>query len=246
MNVKLTRNIRYAEIDANFQWKLGFLFRSLLEVAVKHSEKVGLGSRLMVDNGFVWILNRIGLEVVRYPEYRESVDVVTWSRGYKGFKAFRDFEIYAGPERIAAGTSVWLYLDLQRKRLHRIPPDIHEAYKIVEEKALGKDISTWKPPREIDPDFEVAITTRNSDFDPLGHVNSAVYFDYLDTLASRFGNEKQKISALCLQYTKEIDRSVQSVTAELGSSGGAGACRFGIRSAGVLHASGEMWLEKVM
>lgn len=242
MKVKLARRIPYAEIDANFQWKLGFLFRSLLEVAVKHSEAVGLGSRLMVDNGFAWVLHRIGLDVIRYPEYRESIDVVTWSRGYKGFKAFREFEIYAGPERILAGTSVWLYLDLQRKRLNRIPPAVHQAYQAIDASALDLDITGWKPSSDCISDFKMEISTRNSDYDPLGHVNSAVYFDYVDTLVARFRGGETRIAGIQLQYSKEIDRSVGAVAAGLSMSQAPDAFNLAIQSSKKTHAVGAVRL----
>ena len=89
------------------------------------------------------------------------------------------------------------------------------------------------------------ISTRNSDYDPLSHVNSAAYFDYVDTLVARSHGGKTRIAGIQLQYSKEIDRSVNSIAAGLESSSEDNVCRFKIYSAGVIHASGEMRLARV-
>jgi acyl-ACP thioesterase len=241
MKVRLNRKIRYFEIDSHFQWKLGFLFRSLLEVAVMHSEKVGLGSRLMVANGFVWILNKIGMEVERYPDYQEAIEVVTWSRGCKGFKAYRDFEIYAGEEKIASASSIWLYFDMQRRKLSRIPNELIETYTTENAAAMQDNLDTWKPVHDFSAEFSIDISTRASDYDPLGHVNSAVYFDYLDSMVHRFSSGKDRLASLRLQYIREIDRTRDAVQAGLVGEDRE-RYRFAIRSDETTHSAGELTL----
>jgi medium-chain acyl-[acyl-carrier-protein] hydrolase len=40
------------------------------------------------------------------------------------------------------------------------------------------------------------MTTRLSDYDPMGHVNNSVYFDYVETLLFSYLNKERKIKKI--------------------------------------------------
>ena len=215
MKVKLTRKIGYADVDPDLQQKLGSFFKLVQEVAVLHSEQVGFDTQTLLDRGEVWILNAMEADIYRFPKLREEVSVVTWHKKSKGFKAFRDFNVYCGDERLAAVSSVWLYFDLKKKRLLRVPTETGRVYTTENESAFNGVLQSWKPVENFTPEFETGISVRSSDFDPLSHVNNAVYFDYLETLADRFFSRKKQITGLKIQYKKEIDSRVKDVRAGL-------------------------------
>jgi acyl-ACP thioesterase len=56
------------------------------------------------------------------------------------------------------------------------------------------------------------ITTRPSDFDPLGHVNNAVYLDYLEVLLNRSLDGGKDLKELMIQYLNEVPAGLPSVT----------------------------------
>ena len=238
MKFHLERAIDYFDVDPRFCLKLGALFRYFQEAAVMHSERVGIGSRRLVDGGRVWLLNKIAAEIVRYPEYGETVTVTTWSRGAKGFKAFRDFVVSAGDRRLAVATSVWLYFDMNRKRIVRVPEDLMAAYTMETAVALDVDLEAWKPETGFEPDTDLEITTRSGDFDPLGHVNNSLYFDYLETMASRAFSASGRIGKLKIQFQKEIGAGCRAVRA--GGLNADDGCRFKIFSDKKVHAAGSM------
>jgi acyl-ACP thioesterase len=238
MKFRLDRSLDYFDVDSRFRLKLGTLFRYFQEAAVMHSEKVGGGSRDLVKGGKVWILHKIAAEMIRYPEYGETVTVTTWSRGAKGFKAFRDFAVFAGDRRLAAATSVWLYFDMERKRILRVPEDLMAAYSVEDEAALDPDLDAWRPDTEFEPEAHVEITTRSSDFDPLGHVNNSLYFDYLETMAARVFPVNGRIGKLKIQFQKEIGAGCQVVRA--GGLNADDGCRFKVFSQDQVHAAGVL------
>jgi len=215
MKVTLHKQVKYFEVDKFFKLKLGHLFRLLQEAAIEHSEKVGLGSKTLVDTGSVWILNRIQAEILRYPEYLENLTLVTWHKGSKGYRAFRDFILYAGNEKVAAASSMWLYFDTQRKRIVRIPEDISAAYTTETESALDNRIDTWKADVDFAPSVVQSISIRASDYDPLGHVNNAVYFDYVETLAAHAFKAFTGLAHLKIEFKKELGQGVETVQAGL-------------------------------
>ena len=240
MKVTLTRKIDYADVNPRFKQKLGSFFKLIQEAAVIHSEQVGFDSKTLLDRGEVWILNAMEAEIYRYPELREEVSVVTWHKKSKGFKAFRDFIVYSGDEKLAAISSLWLYFDLKKKRLIRVPAETGRVYTTVEESARDGSIESWKPEGSFTPEFETGISVRNSDFDPLNHVNNAVYFDYLETLAARFFDCKKQVTGIKIQYKKEIDSKVTVVKAGLKETDT--GCCFKLFDEHHLFAAGEMEL----
>jgi acyl-ACP thioesterase len=207
----LTRKIDYYDVDTDLKLKLGSYFKLLQESAVLHSEKVGYGTEALLEQGKVWILNAVAAEIYRYPTLREQVDVVTWHKKSQGFKAYRDFLVVSENERLAAATSLWLYFDTIRKRLVRVPKDTGDIYTTEDESALDYDWKNRISDSPLAPEFQTNLSVRQSDFDPLNHVNNAIYFDYLETMISRAYNGEKRIRRVEIQYKKEIDIHIETV-----------------------------------
>ncbi|MFC1504889.1 acyl-[acyl-carrier-protein] thioesterase [Thermodesulfobacteriota bacterium] len=211
MKITLHKQVKYFEVDAHFKLKLGHLFKLLQEAAIEHSEKVGLGSKTLVDTGSVWVLNRMEAEVLRSPEYLENLTVVTWHKGSKGYRAYRDFIVYAGDEKVAVASSRWLYFDMQHKRIVRIPEETSAAYTTETESAFDNQIDTWKADSNFSPTVIKPISIRTSDYDPLGHVNNAIYFDYVETLAAHAFEDFTGVSRLKIEFKKELGQEIETV-----------------------------------
>lgn len=237
MIVNETRTIDYADADAAFHIKMGVLARRLQEAAVRHSETVGVGSRHLAEAGHAWMLNRLGVEICRWPSYLEPLTVTTWHRGSRGFMAYRDFRLTIGDETVAVATSRWLFFDLSRKRVVKVPKDTADRYSVETDRATDMDLNAWSPPEAFEAAESRQITLRASDFDPNGHVNNAVYFDFLETLLAADGAPDGQPQGLIIQYQREIPRTVTAVT--VGAAGGAGTRPFFIAGEGVTYAAGE-------
>jgi medium-chain acyl-[acyl-carrier-protein] hydrolase len=221
MKIEQRHAVAYTEVKPDYTMQLRSLLGLLQDAAVAHSERAGFGSRKLLDAGKVWILNKMAVDIHRMPRYQETVRVETWHRGSRGFRAYRDFLVFAGEERITAATSLWLYFDLAAKRLQRIPETVGRAYTEDPRDVGCTNLDTWKPPVMVGADVAVDFTTRSSDFDPLGHVNHTVYFDMLETLVERGLGRPAAPRRLRIHFQKEIPREVATVTAciEKGENG---------------------------
>lgn len=206
MRVHLSHPVAYREIDARFNMTIAALFSRLQEAAVSHSEQAGHGSRSLVADGRVWVLNAITADIHRYPAYTEDITVTTWHRESRGFKAFREFTVSINGEPLLAATSLWLFYDLNTRKLTRVPTDTGARYSTEPEKALAADIDRWKPGIDFTPAVEADICTRADDYDPLGHVNNAAYFSYIDTLVSRAYGPSTAIRAISVKFLREVGR----------------------------------------
>ena len=236
MKIEISRRVEYTDVNPAFRLKLGVLFRYFQAAAVEHSERVGLGTQSLVSGGTVWVLNKIAAVIHRYPTYREDIRIVTWHKGKKGLKAFRDFQVFSQEECLAEAASMWLYLDLNQKKLKKIPDEISDVYT-VEPDAVNVEVAAWNP-KPVSPNTELSITTRYSDFDPLGHVNNTVYFDFLETLAEKEFDGNTQIHSLKIQFQKEITENTAPVTLGIQTEGNGG--RFKIFKDENIFAIGEL------
>ncbi len=219
MKIEQTTVVDYDEVDTAFRMKLPILFQLLQRAAVHHSEQVGLGSADMVAAGAVWILNRMRVDIYRMPVYREAVTLRTWHKGSAGFRAGRDFLMVCGDETVAAATSLWLYYDLNRKRIATIPKRVSEPYTVEADDVLASGAIDFAVDKTFAPAQTMTITTREGDYDPNGHVNNTVYLEYLDTLVKRCGVADAKVGQVGIQYLKEIGRDVHTLHAGVAAAG---------------------------
>ncbi len=234
MKVSITRALNYFDIGPDYRITLGALFRVLQEASSKHADNA--------DNALTaparrWILSRIAAGIDHFPCYGETVTAVTWHKMSKGYKSYREYELYAGDTRVASASTVWLYYDLDARRLLKIPPDTGEKYGTVEQAATRFEIDVWKPDADFNPHHKTRITTRPTDYDPLHHVNNAVYFDYLLTLLCRSGFDPCTLKSIHLHYNKQIGNHIETLEAGCTIKGNTGV--FKIYDQDTTFASGQ-------
>ncbi|MCP3927083.1 MAG: hypothetical protein GY714_31375 [Desulfobacterales bacterium] len=236
MICKLDSRVNFSDVTAGFRLKLCALVRVLQESAIEHSTIAGYGADAIIESGNGWVLNKLIINIKRYPLYREEIRTETWHRGSKGFKSYRDFAIYAGDELIVTVSSVYLFLDLKEKRIKRAPADANDKYSVVDKEINPENPEKWRPVKDFKAENEISFTTRFSDFDPMNHVNNSSYFDYIETLIAS-DHKKTEIKSIKIMFNKEIGKDVINVKA--GSKEQDGKNLFKIEQGGTLYACGE-------
>ena len=243
MGYKLTRQIDFFQTDTNARIKLDSFIKILQNAAIAHMHEADRDSRVIIATGYAWVINKIAIDIYRHPVYNETLTVNTWHKGKKGFKSYREYEIFCGPEKVAAAASSWLYLDLNRRRVVRVPQETDQVYGVDSTSALGRDIEEWRPDKKLTPEFTLDITTRQSDYDMLGHVNNAAYFDYLDTLLKKFTGTALSVKQISIQYNKEIGLGVEKIATGIKKRED-GSCSFVMSDENLLYACGDITFEQ--
>ena len=77
MKAHFPSRINYYEIDSEYKLKPGNFFKLIQESAIYHSDSVGLGSVRTHTRGFAWFLNKVGIDILRYPEHKENIEIIT-------------------------------------------------------------------------------------------------------------------------------------------------------------------------
>lgn len=81
---------------------------------------------LIADYGISWVLRQQRIDVQRWPEMGELVEVITAPTGFaRRLLTYRDFHLRdATGNTIATAASEWLLIDVNSRRLQPIPPHI--------------------------------------------------------------------------------------------------------------------------
>ncbi len=241
MKIKFTHTINYFETGMDYKAKLPILFQQLQNAAVFHSEKVGYGMDSLIQSGQGWVLNKMDMQVFRYPEYKEAIEIITWSRNIKGVKAKREFLVYANGEKLISASSVWVFVDSIRMKIIKTPEEMEGRYTTQPEVALNENLDQWRANRYLTAEFQNRISTRISDYDAMGHINNTVYIDFLETAVNREIGKSKRISEVKIQYFKELNPA--KLWVNVGFQKLEGRYLFAISDDQDLNAAGEVVLE---
>lgn len=242
MKFSIKKRIKAHDTGPGFTSDLKPLMMGFNDAVEAHSKKSGCGIEWLLGQLKVWVLHRIFIRIHKMPRIGEELTFVTWHKGHKGYKGFRDYEIWLGSEKIISAASSWLFLDLDRNKLMKIPKERSQCYTVETDHAVDYDIEQFIPVQKLDCKAYETITTRRSDFDPIGHVNNALYLDFLETAMARLLEPGYEIETIMIQFHKEISLNENQV--QVGIKEEAGRFKFIIKSDTGIHAFGEFNIKR--
>lgn len=170
--------VRAYESGVNNRVTLPAYCNYLQEIAGNHARELGLGIHELQDAGFTWMLERLSLSIRGYAAWREKVNIRTWPAGLRGrLSAVRDFVARSDSGSVLLqGASVWLYVDLNTRRIARLP----EAFAALAPEGTPRVAveTKGKIPEFGEQEWSVVQTVRHSDYDFNDHVNNAHYVEW--------------------------------------------------------------------
>lgn len=209
--------VRFDEAGPNGQMRTATLLRYAQDVAWRHSEELGFDRGWYQARGLGWVVRGVELELHEPIPMGHTLRVSTAVVGHRRIWARRLGECRLADGRLAARvTTDWVLLDA-RNRIIRIPEDFGLAFTNPE---LGSEILRVPPP-DGPPAHALELAVRPSDLDPLGHVNNAVYVDWLEEAldAAGWGAADAASRTLRLEYLASAERGNQVVVELHGDSG---------------------------
>jgi len=169
--------VRSYETDTQGRLQIPILCQLLEEAAVAHAAVLGVAVESLIDSGVAWVLSRLHLEMDRWPAADEEIVIETWPEAASRLFTERRFDVLDSTERrIGAVSTLWLVLDLARRRPVRLPPQVTDR---LHEHDLGPEPRKFGDLVAPDPiDRELGFTVRRSDLDLADHVNNTSYVEW--------------------------------------------------------------------
>lgn len=169
--------VRSFEADAAGRLALPALCAFLQEAARADAAAMGAGVEVLAREGLAWMMQRLRLEIAGDPRAGDTLEVASWARQWERVGALRDFEVRTPVgERVAAGTSRWLVVDLASRRLLRLPDFVRALPLPGRPPALALDDAGL--PRAGHAEHECRLEVRRSDLDAARHANCARYVEW--------------------------------------------------------------------
>jgi medium-chain acyl-[acyl-carrier-protein] hydrolase len=169
--------VRSYETDTQGRLHVPILCRFLEEAAVAHAAILGVAVEVLIESGVAWVLSRLHLEMDRWPTEDEEIVIETWPEAASRLFTERRFEVLeSSGQRIGAVSTLWLVLDLERRRPLRLPPQVTDR---LHEHELGSEPRRFSDLVAPDPiEHELGFTVRRSDLDLADHVNNTSYVEW--------------------------------------------------------------------
>ena len=194
--------VRSYETDTQGRLQIPILCQLLEEAAVAHAAVLGVAVESLIDSGVAWVLSRLYLEMDRWPAADENIVIETWPEAASRLFTERRFEVLDGSERrIGSISTLWLVLDLVRRRPIRLPPLVLDRLAEVEigtEPMRFADLAPLKT-----AESELAYTVRRSDLDLADHVNNTSYVEWAVEAVPDEVWDTRELAHLEIQYLSE-------------------------------------------
>ena len=170
--------VRSYETDTQGRLQVPILCQHLQEAATAHAAILGVAVEMLIDDGVAWVLSRLHLEMERWPVADEAITIETWPEAASRLFTERRFDIFdLSEKRIGAASTLWLVLDLERRRPVRLPARVTDR---LHEHELGPEPRKFGKLAEPEPiQYELGFTVRRSDLDLAEHVNNTSYVGWV-------------------------------------------------------------------
>ena len=172
------------------------------EVATLHSDDVGLNMKNLRKNNYGWMLNRWKVQIKEYPLARDFISINTWASNFMKFYANREFKIFDEEDNeLLSASSVWIFLDMIRKRPIRVTEEITNRYGI-EGNTLFDEFYSFNSEFTTNDGLEFRV--RKSDIDYNNHVNNVKYFQWMLEVLPKDFDQVYILKEFEILYKKEV------------------------------------------
>jgi len=203
MTFTRTYDIPYFNVGSDRKLRITSLMQYLEDMAIRQSEACGIGLDFYEEHNVAWVLAKWDIEVVQYPVFTQEITITTEPVSFRNYFGFRRYEVRdAGGELLAKANTLWIYIDMVRKRPIPVTEEIISAFGVSPESNRPLPIKAPKPPETAAHETQFRI--RLGDIDTNRHVNNIRYIEWaLETLPPEFSNGK-KVSRVMVDYRKEL------------------------------------------
>jgi acyl-ACP thioesterase len=172
------RRVRLGDASPGGRLRLDAVARFLQDVANDDTRDVGAD-----DVTVGWIVRRTVIDVLEFPTYLEQLTMSTWCSGVGGRWAERRTSLVGERNGHIETATIWVYVDSESGRPAVLPAEFFATYG---EACGGRKVRANLKHRPVPENVESRPwPVRFCDFDVLGHMNNANYWQVVEEELSR-------------------------------------------------------------
>lgn len=195
-----SHTIRSEQVDPRRVLRPSSLLLMLQEIALDHSDLLGLDSDATLHRNLLWVVSRYHIVIDRLPAYEEPVTLETWPGPMRRVLFPRYFRMKDQSGKVLLrASSVWVLIDGARRAMVN-PKDY--GLNAIEGRTEGDELPYNMPPEAIAPQRTERFTVPYSYLDLNGHMNNTRYFDLCtDLIADEI--EGKRLAEIRAEYQNE-------------------------------------------
>jgi acyl-ACP thioesterase len=195
--------VEIADVDFTRKIKLSKLFENFQETASMHVDELGIGiSNVQAKCNVAWILVRMKVEIIRFPELKEDLIIETWPQKPTTIEYERDFRIKDSSGNIIVNAvSGWILVDIQTHEICKNNFISLDQLLIPKERAIAGKIHRITGFGNQELLYERKI--RYTDIDFNGHLNNSRYIDFAMDCLTIDEHKKFRVKSFQVNYTHE-------------------------------------------
>ncbi len=183
--------VRQDECDAYGHLNNVVYLRYAQESAWGHSSAAGFDPSYYEDHQTVWLARDTEIEYRQPVSHRQSIEVMTYVRGYRRSWARRQYEfrVEGSGDLVASAHTDWIYFDRARGSPTSIPQEL--INRIFPHDPATEDLKRQPFPEPLPAPpgvFKIMHPVEWRDIDPYQHLNNAAYLAYVENCAIQLGS----------------------------------------------------------
>ena len=194
--------VRSNEINYRGEATMPAVVSYFQEAAWDNTKTLGISMYDLLERGLTWVLQRMRIEIFRYPKHDEKVTVETWASGREKVFLHRDFRLYSETkELLGQATSVWLVMDVAARKMVAVP-DFIMAHEITPDHP-PLPFAKGKLPVLEKAAYEEKMPVRCHDIDLNRHVTNTRYVAWVLEALPVALHEQKHLQELDIIYRTE-------------------------------------------
>ena len=154
------------------------------------------------NHNYGWMLYRWKVKIDKYPKAKDKIYIETWISKLDRFYIYREFRVLNEEDEVLViASTVWIMVDMKKKRPIRIPSDFLGKSEILDESNFT-EFENFK--EKIHFEKDIAFKVRRSDIDYNNHVNNTKYLLWIIEGVPNNIYENYILSEFEIVYKKEI------------------------------------------
>ena len=201
---EIKRHVEYYEADTTGKLTLPMILNWAVLASKKQSDALDVGQATYMGRGLGWVILQYEVEITRRPNINEEITIRTFAAKYNPFFVNRRFAFFdtQGHEIIRVN-SIWTMIDIENRRMARLPQDIVDKYQ----PERVKQVPRIAKPMQITSDDVVEENTyhvRYLDIDANKHVNNSKYFEWMQDVVASDYLTTHEVTYVNLKFENEI------------------------------------------
>jgi acyl-ACP thioesterase len=168
--------VRFDEAGPDGTLRTSGFLRYAQDVAWMHSVARGFDRSWYAERGLNWVVRAVDLDIVADAPMGVTLEATTAVLGQRRVWARRRGEFRLDGRLVASVQTDWLLLD-NRNRPTRLPPEFEGAFLTLAASDSLARVDAPPPPADA---LARTFRVRPHELDPMGHVNNAIYVDWLE------------------------------------------------------------------